>query len=195
MILKLHLSIEDIITGAIGNGRQADGLARPMADARTRGASRGVNILARLSSASRQRLSTARAASEPRRRSKRNSIPTAAAAPQKYRAILRRRKSCQDTPTSRWWSQSCETSLRRLNSLLTGKITGKFQEFELRAEFSRRIDPLNQLLIRKFPRELNREFNPQSRENFPRRLNIREKGCWRNVIAESSCAVRLGHAP
>jgi hypothetical protein len=52
MILKFHLSIEDFSTGAIGNGRQGDGFARPMADARTRGASPGVNDLARLCGAS-----------------------------------------------------------------------------------------------------------------------------------------------
>jgi hypothetical protein len=40
------------------------------------------------------------------------------------RAILWRRKSCQDARTSWWWTQSCETGLRGPNSLLTGKITG-----------------------------------------------------------------------
>jgi hypothetical protein len=83
----------------------------------------------------------------------------------KCRAIPDAMKLHEFGATSWWRSQSRETSLRRPNSLLTGKITGKSQEFELRTEFSRRIEPLNQLLIRKFPRELNREFNSQNRES------------------------------
>ena len=78
-----------------------------------------------------------------------------------------RRKSCQDARTTWWRTQSRRTGLRLSNSLLTGKTTGNFKKFELRAQYSRRIEHLNQLLARKFPRGLNREFNPQSRESSP----------------------------
>jgi hypothetical protein len=47
----------------------------------------------------------------------------------KCRRIVGAGNSGRFAPTSWWWTQSCETGLRRPNSLLTGKITGNISIF------------------------------------------------------------------
>jgi hypothetical protein len=77
----------------------------------------------------------------------------------------------RDPPLMRtaWWRrQSGETGLRCPNSLLTGKRTGNFDESGVLAHFSSPILHLIQWLVRKFPKNQNRESIEDYRESVPR---------------------------
>jgi len=77
-----------------------------------------------------QRLSTARAANEPRRRPKRLGRPTDAAASRGTVVLFCRGGNHSGLRgTTWWWTQSCETGLGDYNCQLTGKITGNIAIF------------------------------------------------------------------
>lgn len=68
--------------------------------------------------------------------------------------------------TSWWWTQSCETCLRRTNSLVTGKEQGISSQSGPRGEKLCRFLPLYQWLVEQFPATRNRELNHPSRERL-----------------------------
>jgi len=66
--------------------------------------------------------------------------------------------------TSWWWTQSCETGLRRPNSLLTGKRTGNFPIFGSFGENRLQNRAYFQRVTSKFPKNRNREIIRHIRE-------------------------------
>jgi hypothetical protein len=87
--------------------------------------------------------------------------------PREYRAILWRRKSCQDARTTWWRTQSRRTGLHRANSLLTGKRTGYFSFLGSFGENCRRKHTYCQPVTNIFPKNRNREIIRHIRERCP----------------------------